>query len=100
MRREATNLAVLLAMAKQVPWAGRMTAVLTPMTSPRELTRGPPELPGFNAASVWIRLSMSRPVEARRERPREETTPAVTVAWNPYGLPMAMAIWPTLRLDE
>jgi hypothetical protein len=32
--------------------ADRIMAVLTPMTSPCELTSGPPELPGFNAASV------------------------------------------------
>ena len=30
----------------------------------------PPELPGFNAASAWIRLSMSRPELARNDRPR------------------------------
>ncbi len=40
------------------------------MTSPRELTSGPPELPGFNAASVWMRLSMSRP-DSRAERPAQ-----------------------------
>ena len=57
----ATNSAVLLAMAKQIPCAGRMIAVFTPMTSPRELTSGPPELPGFNAASVWMTLSINRP---------------------------------------
>jgi hypothetical protein len=100
IRRDATHLAVLLAMAKQMPCAGRMTAVLTPITSPRELTSGPPELPGFKAASVWIRLSISRPVAARSERPSELTTPAVTDAWKPYGLPMAIAIWPTFSFDE
>ena len=93
-------LAVLMAMAKQSPCAGRITAVLTPMTSPRELTSGPPELPGFNAASVWMILSMSRPELARNERPSALTTPAVTVYWNPYGLPMAMASWPTRNWFE
>src|SRR5438477_7489119 len=38
--------------AKQIPCAGRMTAVLTPTTRPRESTSGPPELPGLSAASV------------------------------------------------
>ncbi len=33
------NLAVLIGMAKQMPCAGRMTAVLTPMTSPRGCRR-------------------------------------------------------------
>ena len=40
---------------------------------------------------------MSRPVWARRERPRALMTPAVTVVWKPKGLPMAMASWPGLQ---
>ena len=31
-----------------------MIAVLMPITSPRTLSSGPPELPGLIAASVWI----------------------------------------------
>ena len=49
-------------MAKQMPWAGAMMAVFTPITLPRRSTSGPPELPGLSAASVWMTLSMSRPV--------------------------------------
>src|SRR6266550_2639241 len=64
-----TTLAVLIPTAKQIPWAGRITAVFTPITRPRPSTRGPPELPGFKAASVWITSSMRRPVTARNERP-------------------------------
>ena len=30
--------------------------VLTPMTSPRAFTSGPPEFPGLMEASVWIML--------------------------------------------
>ncbi len=56
-----------------------MIAVLMPTTSPAAVTNGPPELPGFNAASVWITLSISRPERVRSERPRALTTPAVTV---------------------
>ena len=37
---------------KTGPCAGRMTAVLTPITSPREFSSGPPEFPGLSAASV------------------------------------------------
>jgi hypothetical protein len=37
---------------KTDPLGGRIIAVLTPITSPAELTSGPPELPGFSAASV------------------------------------------------
>jgi len=47
-----TNLAVSIEVAKQMPCAAMMIAVFTPMTSPLEETSGPPELPGFNAASV------------------------------------------------
>ena len=68
-----------------------MIAVFTPMTSPRESSSGPPELPGLSAASVCITSSMSLPECARRERPSALTTPAVTVHSKPYGLPMAMA---------
>src|SRR5207244_1940905 len=56
-----TTFAVLMPTAKQIPWAGRITAVLTPTTRPRASTSGPPELPGFSAASVWITSSISRP---------------------------------------
>ena len=37
-------------------------AVLMPITSPRGVTSGPPELPGFSAASVWMMPSISWPV--------------------------------------
>ena len=70
---------MLLATAKQMPWAPAITAVLMPMTSPREDTSGPPELPGLSAASVWITSSISRPVLERSDRPSADTTPAVTV---------------------
>ena len=75
----STKFAVFDAMAKQMPCAPMMMAVLMPTTSPCEDTSGPPELPGLSAASVWIRSSISRPVRARSERPSAETTPAVTV---------------------
>lgn len=64
------------------------------MTSPRELSNGPPEFPGFSAASVWMTSGIRRPVLARMLRPSALTMPAVTVCSNPSGLPMAIAIWP------
>ena len=67
-------------MAKQIPWAGRIIAVFTPITSPAEFTSGPPELPGFKAASVWMILSIKRPDCAYIERPSALITPAVTLA--------------------
>ena len=42
----------LAATAKQMPCAPMIIAVLMPMTSPLDETSGPPELPGFSAASV------------------------------------------------
>ena len=68
------------AIAKQMPCAGRMTAVFTPMTEPSLATRAP-ELrsSGLSAASVCSTLSSSRPVCARIERPSALTMPAVTV---------------------
>ena len=90
----STNCAVLLATAKQMPCAPAITAVLMPITSPREDTSGPPELPGLSAASVWITSSISRPVRARSDRPSAEITPAVTVDSKPSGLPIATASWP------
>ena len=62
-----------------------------PMTSPAVVTSGPPELPGFSAASVWITSSISRLDCVRSDRPSALITPAVTVCWNPYGLPIAIA---------
>ena len=41
-----------------------MMAVLTPITSPREFTNGPPELPGFRAASVWSAPLIANPFGA------------------------------------
>ena len=93
-------MAVLIAIAKQIPWAGRIMAVFTPITCPRESTSGPPELPGFRAASVWSTSSISRPDPARSDRPRALTTPAVTELWKPYGWPMARASWPTRTFFE
>ena len=74
--------------------------MLTPMTAPRASTSGPPELPGLSDASVCSTLSSRRPVCARIERPSALTMPAVTVCWNPNGLPIAMATWPTRTRDE
>ena len=72
-------------------------AVLMPITSPRTLSSGPPELPGLIAASVWI-IGCSRPDTGKNGRPIALITPTVTVCPRLNGLPMAMtqspgAIW-------
>jgi len=52
-------------------------AVLIPITSPRRLTSGPPELPGLMDASVWMKFSyVAIPTSARAVA---LTTPTVTV---------------------
>ena len=74
------------------------TAVFTPTTRPRLSASAPPELPGFRAASVWITLSITRAARRERagsERPRADTTPAVTEPLKPWGLPIATTSWPT-----
>src|SRR5438094_760504 len=43
---------------------------------------------------------MRRPVTDRNERPSPLTTPAVTVLWNPSGLPIAMTSCPTRSAPE
>ena len=45
-------------------------AVVMPMTSPAILNRGPPELPGLMAASVWSILMMVPPVVISRSLPQ------------------------------
>jgi hypothetical protein len=62
-----------------------MIAVASPATSAREVTSGPPELPGLSAASVCRTSSIDRPVRLRSERPSALTTPAVTVHSKPSG---------------
>ena len=78
-----TQCAVSTPTAKHSPCAPGMIAVFTPITSEAEFTSGPPELPGFSAASVWIRSSTRLPSRAGNERPSAEITPAVTVFSNP-----------------
>jgi len=91
----ATNLGGVAGDGEAESLAETMTAVLMPTTRPRLSTRGPPELPGLSAASVWMMSSMRRPDwEAEGAAEGGERRPAVTVAWKPRGLPMAMTIWP------
>jgi hypothetical protein len=44
----------LIGTAKPIVFASGLIAALMPTTSPRMLNSGPPELPGFIAASVWM----------------------------------------------
>ena len=48
-----------------------------PMTSPAALRIGPPELPGFSAASVWIAWATVKPLGAWIVRSSPETMPVL-----------------------
>jgi hypothetical protein len=81
-----------MGMAKPMPelWSAPLEAimVLMPMTSPWELSSGPPELPGLMAASVWMASSMGAPFGAADGR-MALMMPRVMVPARPKGLPMA-----------
>ena len=68
--RLATNLAVLMPMAKQIPCAGRMVAVFTPTTRPAESTSGPPELPGIQRG-VGLDHVVDQATGIRPQRPAQ-----------------------------
>ena len=53
-------------------------AVLMPTTLPPASRRGPPELPGLMAASVWIRFVSESLLLVTIERPLADTMPLVT----------------------
>ncbi len=69
-----------------LPPDGEKIAVLTPTTSPCVSNAGPPELPLFTGASIWMKSSYG---PLPMSRPRAETIPAVTVPPRPNGLPTA-----------
>ena len=100
------SLTVVLGMAKPRPSTPALSAkaailmVLMPMTWPQLLIRGPPELPEFRAALVWIRF-MGRPLTLTF-RLMAETMPSVMVPRysTPRGSPMATTLSPTRRASE
>ena len=59
--------------------------VFTPMSRASLSNSGPPELPGLIGASVWMTLSMEKPLGASIWRPMPETIPWVTVRSRPSG---------------
>jgi hypothetical protein len=66
-----------------------------PITWPLRLRSGPPELPGFTAASNWIMPPMDFPLESGKERLRPEMTPVVIDPTRPRGWPITKASSPT-----
>ena len=65
-----------------------MIAVLIPITSPFKINNGPPELPWFIDASVWMKSSYLVKLISLF---RAEIIPAVTVPPKPNGFPIATA---------
>ena len=93
----------LIGTAKLMPadWPTWLTiAVFIPITSPREFSSGPPELPGLIAASVWMIPLIIRPFLALNDRSRLLTIPEVRVRSSPNGLPRARIFWPTMTFEE
>ena len=72
-----------------------------PTTWPLALIRGPPELPLFRAALVWIR-GMELWPSSCISRFMEETMPLVKVPLmsTSRGVPMAYTVSPTSRVSE
>src|SRR3954453_15354378 len=62
---------------------------LTPITRPAPSTRGPPELPGLIAASVWIAPEIWNAVREEMERSTADTTPTESDWRSPNGDPIA-----------
>ena len=70
-------------------------AELTPTTLPCAFSSGPPELPWFSAASVWMTRSMGVPSGDVSERWSALTIPSVMLRSRPSGFPMAATWSPT-----
>ena len=73
-------------------------AELIPITSPSVLTKAPPLLPGFIAASVWIALYFTPSIFNTLFS--AEIIPTVAVLPWPNALPIAITVWPTSILSE
>ncbi len=82
-----------------MPSARARMAVLIPMSWPLMFSRGPPELPGLMAASVWMKSDWIPPFN-RTARWTPLMTPVVTVWPKPNGLPMAITVSPGIRSAE
>ncbi len=84
-----------MGMANATPWnppLRQKICELMPTTSPSRLNSGPPELPGFTAASVWMKPTTPSPGS---ERDLALTMPEVTVLSRPNGVPIATTQSPT-----
>ena len=64
-------------------------AVFMPISRARLSSNGPPELPWFSAASIWMTDLIVRWAVDGNVRFRLEMIPTVNVRSNPNGFPMA-----------
>lgn len=69
---------------------------------PDSLRGGPPELPGFMGAVVWIQSAIGYPpvMSSVTVLPSALTMPVVIDPASPYGLPTAITGSPTFNVDE
>ena len=81
--------------------------VFIPITSPLASTKGPPLFPGFTAASVWIMLSNTTPLDWTPKSallaliiPKDAIGSFVDSAKRLKGLPKAITNSPTDKLSE
>src|SRR3979411_3214619 len=73
---------------------------LSPSRWPLASSRGPPELPGLIAASVWIEPVMVKLFGAWMARPTWLTIPVVVVSGRLNGLPIATTGSPTWAAED
>ena len=75
-------------------------AVFIPTKSPSVFTKAPPELPGFIAASVWIKASIPPSFKILISLDLALIIPAVTVEFKLNGFPTASTHCPIFKLFE
>ena len=98
-RSSTTRCARSAGIAKPIPEAPWMIAVLMPITWPSRLTSGPPELPGLIEASV-CRKSVKSARRRLRRAPRARAPRArrwSPCGESPNGLPIAITVSPISR---
>ena len=82
----STHCAVAAGIAKPIPCAMAMIAVLMPTTRPRASTSGPPELPGLSAARVLHYALDEAPVAAAQRASERTDDPGRHGRFEPEGV--------------
>ena len=80
---------------------GLISPMTIPTTRPRRSNSGPPEFPGFTAASNWISSRRCSSLsDGANCRSSPDTTPALSEPTRPNGLPTAYTSSPTRIAEE